>query len=174
VTARQIASAVAAMALLSSPVAGFAERQGSRTPKFADYPAPVFRGRKPSLRMDRREREFRTRFRALHGAPANFAGHYSVGEVGCGMGCTFLLAVDLKTGKPADFGIPSGEELEHCPEEYHDAKGDPVFHEFHFRPDSRLMVVTGKMPDNPCGARYFEERNGNMTLLRDVRLPVPQ
>lgn len=147
-----------------------AQQRAARTPKFADHPVAEFRGSKPPLQLDREERGYRTRYRALYDSPPNFAGHYSVTEVGCGMGCTFLLAVDLKTGKPVSFKVPGGEELTHCPDQYRDAKGEPIFHQIDVRPTSRLMVVSGRMPGNECGARYFVETNGRMMQIRDIHL----
>lgn len=149
----------------------------ARLPRFADFPAALNSGQSAPLRLSRDDLSFKTRIRHLYEAGRrygpNFAGRYSVTDVGCGTECTFLLAVDMRTGRTVDFGIPSGEDLSVCDDRYIDADGGypgEIGKRFYFRPNSRLFVVTGRMPGNECGARYFEERDGRMIMIRDFHL----
>jgi hypothetical protein len=160
-----IASISCALSITSA-----ASRAADQSPKFRDFPAEVFRGQKPPLKLSGNDLDYRTRYRALHRLPPNFAGHYAVSEVGCGTFCTFLLTIDLKTGKSAWLKVPSGEELYVCPEAYVDDRGEEIGRGILFRANSRLMVVFGKTASNECGVHYFEERNGEMILIRDVGL----
>lgn len=102
-------------------------------PGFADYPSksgiagavrlPDFIGR------DRDYRTFRTRIKNGAEQGVNFAGHYSLIQVGCGGGCRIAFLVDLNTGQVADF--PYGGE-EHY--QMH----------LHYLPTSRLLKVRWK------------------------------
>jgi Caspase domain len=102
-------------------------------PDFQDYPSkfaikgnaklPDFNGR------DRAYRTFRTRIRNGAEQGVNFAGHYSLVQVGCGGGCRIAFVVDLNTGQVADF--PYGGE------EYYQMH-------LHYTPTSRLLKARWK------------------------------
>lgn len=63
---------------------------------------PDFQGR------DEWARNFRTRIRDSVNSGANFAGHYSVVEIGCGTFCRFAFVTDVATGEV--FSFPYGGE----------------------------------------------------------------
>lgn len=63
---------------------------------------PDFKGR------DRQFNSFRTRIRDGMRQGPSFAGHYTLIQIGCGMGCSFAIVADNKTGRPASF--PRGGE----------------------------------------------------------------
>ncbi|NTF46076.1 hypothetical protein G6L80_29310 [Agrobacterium rhizogenes] len=63
---------------------------------------PDFKGR------DRQFNSFRTRIRDGMREGPNFAGHYTLIQIGCGAGCSFAIVADNKTGRPASF--PRGGE----------------------------------------------------------------
>lgn len=63
---------------------------------------PNFQGR------DAWSRNFRTRIRKGINAGANFAGHYTVVEIGCGTSCRFAFVADVSTGEV--FRLPYGGE----------------------------------------------------------------
>lgn len=63
---------------------------------------PDFQGR------DEWARSFRTRIRNGINAGANFSGHYSVIEIGCGTSCRFAFIADVATGEV--FSFPYGGE----------------------------------------------------------------
>ncbi|WP_318874286.1 hypothetical protein RWA02_02660 [Sinorhizobium meliloti] len=81
-------------------------------PKARDYPSqgrmigktilPDFKGR------DREFNTFRTRIRNGMSEGPNFAGHFSVIQIGCGTGCSGVIVGDNKTGRPSRF--PRGGE----------------------------------------------------------------
>jgi len=150
--------------------ASIAAQAANANPKFTDYPVTVLKGPKAPLRLEKRDLDFRTRYRNLYKSSLNFAGHYIVDTVGCGVGCVFLLKLDVKTGKPAEWDVTSGEDVTECAEDYRDAKGEVVDKGYYFKPNSRLFVVTGQMPGNECGARYYLETNGKMTLIKEIHL----
>jgi hypothetical protein len=82
--------------------------------RFEDYPAtarlqdgsplvlPDFAGR------DAWARRFRTRIREGLAEGPNFAGHYSLIQIGCGTSCSFAYIVDHATGEILPF--PYGQE----------------------------------------------------------------
>lgn len=63
---------------------------------------PDFRGR------DRAFNSFRTRIRDGMRKGPDFAGQYSLVQIGCGTGCSFVIVGNNKTGRPANF--PRGGE----------------------------------------------------------------
>jgi hypothetical protein len=148
--------------------AGQAQQSTAQNPKFTDYPVSIMKGKKAPLILNKDDRMYRTRYRLLHESSSNFAGHYAVTGVGCGGGCIFVLGVDLKTGKTTSFDLPVGEELSACDESYADANGEMIEKDLWYKADSRLFVVTGRMPNLECGARYFVEKNGKMIALLDI------
>ncbi|WP_436637642.1 hypothetical protein [Microbaculum sp. FT89] len=97
---------------------------------FSDYPPhehftgqprlPDFSGRDSDYRM------YRTRIREGAARGVNFAGHYSIVEIGCGTSCRFAFVVDLRTGEVGSF--PHGGE------ENYQMK-------LLYSPDSRLLKV---------------------------------
>lgn len=48
---------------------------------------------------------------------ANFAGHYAIVEWGCGTNCQEHAVVDVASGKPVAFGIPSEAGLQFMPDQ---------------------------------------------------------
>ena len=101
---------------------------------FADKPAPV-------VLVSAKDRLFRTALRRQAKEGPNFAGHYTMAVIGCGMDSFFVAVIDEKTGRifwppfgcitlAGGFGIPLPE-----------GKGDgpnPAF-----RIDSRLFLTVG-------------------------------
>lgn len=75
-------AAVAVLCLL--PLAAQAAPRAE--PKFADYPAAVYRGARKNVVIDNDTREYRTKFRETNAMPISFAGHYVVNSFGCGTG----------------------------------------------------------------------------------------
>ncbi|WP_171105938.1 MULTISPECIES: hypothetical protein [unclassified Ruegeria] len=81
--------------------------------RFSDFPSKAYLSGSPSLPdfdgRDEAYRMYRTRIRdgALQGI--NFAGHFSMIEIGCGTSCRFAFVVDLRTGQVGDFPY-GGEE----------------------------------------------------------------
>ena len=63
---------------------------------------PDFKGR------DRSFNTFRTRIRDGMRQGPNFNGHYTLIQIGCGTGCSFVVSADNQTGRPSSF--PRGGE----------------------------------------------------------------
>lgn len=94
---------------------------------------PDFRGR------DRDFNTFRTRIRAGMREGPNFAGHYSLIQIGCGTGCSFAIVADNRTGRPMNF--PRGGE-------------DNMYLDLEFQRDSRLLAA--QWADDGAGRCYVE------------------
>lgn len=101
---------------------------------------PDFKGR------DRDFSNFRTRIREGMRDGPNFAGHYTLIQIGCGTACTFVIVTDNRTGRPASF--PRGGE-------------DNLYLDLEYQLDSRL--VTTQWQDysaNKCIIEFFDlDRN---------------
>jgi hypothetical protein len=142
--------------------AGAGARAQGRVPKFRDYPVKaVYRGRPARVVLTPDTRLFRTRLRAAGRERPNFAGRYVVTTWGCGTGCRSGAVVDLKTGRVH----PLPHQL--CCWPY----GEPPYPEpLEFRPDSRLIVLTGargatETEDGQVGVHFYEFRNGRFRHL---------
>lgn len=85
---------------------------------------PEFNGR------DKKYKNYRTRIRNGLNEGPNFAGHYSVVQIGCGTGCSFAFIADNQTGQVFDF--PRGGE-------------DNMYMQLLFKSDSRLIAAMGKL-----------------------------
>ena len=97
---------------------------------------PDFRGR------DREFSSFRTRIRDGMREGPNFAGRYTLIQIGCGAGCSFVILADNQTGRPVSF--PRGGE-EH------------MYLSLDYRRDSRL--VAAQWLDNgtsKCVVEFFD------------------
>lgn len=97
---------------------------------------PDFRGR------DREYNNFRTRIRDGMKDGPNFAGHYTVIQIGCGTGCSFVIVADNKTGKPQ--GFPRGGE-------------DNMYLTLSFEKRSRLLAAQwADYSVSKCYVEHFE------------------
>ncbi|EJJ28479.1 hypothetical protein [Rhizobium sp. CF142] len=119
-------------------------------PNAADFPVqgrfagktvlPDFNGR------DLYFNNFRTRISEGMREGPNFAGHYTLIQIGCGTGCTSVIVADNNTGRPASF--PRGGE-------------NNLYLDLDYRLDSRL--VTTQWQDykaNTCIIEFFDlDRN---------------
>ncbi|MCZ4352306.1 hypothetical protein O4H61_07225 [Roseovarius aestuarii] len=80
---------------------------------FSDFPAKVFLASTPRFPdfsgRDEAYRMYRTRIRGGVAQGTNFAGHFSMIEIGCGTSCRFAFVVDLRTGEVGSFPY-GGEE----------------------------------------------------------------
>lgn len=117
-----------------------------KRPDLSSYPArgrlsgntvmPDFKGR------DRELNSFRTRIRDGMRQGPNFAGRYTLIQIGCGTGCSFVIVANNQTGRPASF--PRGGE-EH------------MYLSLDFRRDSRLVAAQWLNYDtNTCVVEFFD------------------
>ncbi|RVK59251.1 hypothetical protein CN155_08220 [Sinorhizobium meliloti] len=111
---------------------------------------PDFKGR------DKAFNNFRTRIRnGLQEGP-NFAGEYSVIQIGCGAGCSFVIVGNNRTGQPLDF--PRGGE-------------DNMYLTLKYQLTSKLMIAQWADYDqSTCFIEHFQFDGSNWTVLakRDV------
>src|SRR5207249_3061777 len=82
----------------SSVVTGGTSEQ---PPRFEDYPVKeIFRGEPKAVDLNSHPnaKKFRTLLREGSTGPPNFAGHFKVIIIGCGIPCRRVALVDSKTG----------------------------------------------------------------------------
>ncbi len=112
----------------------------------ADYPVktiytgqtqlPDFKGR------DRSFNTYRTRIRDGMRAGPNYAGQYSVVQIGCGTGCSFVIVGDNKNGRPMNF--PRGGE-------------ENMYLQLQFQLYSRLLATQwGDYDSGKCYVEWFD------------------
>lgn len=112
----------------------------------ADYPAKsIFTGqtRLPDFKgRDKGFNTYRTRIRDGMRAGPNYAGQYSVVQIGCGTGCSFVIVGDNKSGRPLNF--PRGGE-------------DNMYLQLQFRLNSRLLAAQwGNYDSGRCYVEWFD------------------
>src|SRR5215470_2345406 len=130
-------------------------------PGFADFPAPDrFEGKPAPVRLlTKQARMCRTMLRDSAKDGPNFAGHYTIGQWGCGAGCVQFAIIDAKTGNvyfpPFYVSIVAG------PEEKMDQIPEPL----QFKRDSKLLIVTGARNEKGGGVYYYKWDNNRLTLV---------
>ena len=142
--------------------------QMGATPRFEDYPAPVYKGRAAALKLNDSEeaRNFRTRLREGAREGVNFAGHYTVVQWGCGTACLQAAFIDAKTGAVFFPRELNGFGVWYWGKEDYDA--------LQFKPNSRLIVMSGfpaseGNKDEPkSGLHYYEWTGRRLRLVKLV------
>jgi len=143
------------------------QKSGGKTPGFADFPAgDRFSGKPAALKISTPQaRKYRTMLRDSVKDGVNFAGHYIVGQWGCGGGCVQFAIIDAKTGDvffPAfSVSVVAGAE----------EKMDEIPEPLQFKPDSRLLVVTGARNEKGGGVYYYKWDNKQLSLISSTPLP---
>jgi len=157
--------------LLATLCVGFftatALAQTSATPRFEDYPAPVYKGRPATLKLNgsKEARNFRTQLREGAKQGVNFAGHYTVASWGCGTACLQVALIDAKTG-----AVFFPEELNGFGVWFWDNNDEAL----RFKPNSRLLVMSGfpasegNKGEPKSGLYYFEWTGRRLKLLKLV------
>ena len=131
----------------------------SDVPKFADYPARLYTGKRAPLRLTASDREFRTRLTDAYTAPIDFAGKYVLALWGCGTECLAGAAIDTSTGRVRWLPIPAC-----C---FGELEGDPIIN----RVNSRLLVIVGQRTDGMTKTWFYELTAGGTWKLRGSALP---
>ncbi|SRR5258708_4007544 len=125
---------------------------------FRKYPAAVFHGQPAVPKLETPlAKEHRTVIRKAVMRGANFAGHYTVVDWGCGTSCGLYVIVDDRTGKvyePPE--ISKGVDLGVTGPE--------------FRPNSTLMVLASCPPPEVYGLKNCERKFYNWDGSRLVLL----
>ena len=107
----------------------------AKTPTFHDYSAQTYTGKNHPLKLTSESRKYRTLFKQMSQQQPSFAGHYVMETVGCGGGCSFALAYNLKTGQ--SFILP--HTFADCYSEQKGFTQNDIF----FQKDSRLVMAVG-------------------------------
>jgi hypothetical protein len=170
-----------AAAVLCVSSAAFVHCQGKNTqtptPRFEEYPVTaVFHGKPAVPILATGQGGYRTRI--LEGAPKgpNFAGHFTIVELGCGSGCISFEMVDAVSGrlyptKPfVGLGIP-----------YKGAAAGREYKGLEYRLDSSLLIADGcpEYTDSTdadfgknCGTRSYKWERGRFVLISSVAVPA--
>jgi len=144
-----------------------AQAARSAPPGFADFPAPDrFEGKPAAVRLTTKQaRMYRTMLRDSAKDGPNFAGHYTLGQWGCGAGCVQFAIIDAKTGSvyfpPFYVTIVAGP----------DEKMDQIPEPLQFKPDSKLLIVTGARNEKGGGVYYYKWDNNRLSLITSTTLP---
>jgi hypothetical protein len=133
-----------------------------KTLEFTKFPAVVYLGSAEQVILpdfsgrDEWARNFRTRIRdGLRKGP-NFAGHYSLIEIGCGTSCRFAFLADARNGQV--FSFPYGGE-----EQYE--------LELLYNRDSRLVKATWMKDWDTCTQQDLEFNGTDFVVLRETTFP---
>lgn len=147
---------LAIAAALMAPLTG--ESAVAADPGFGDYAVsapykgqtrlPDFSGR------DKAFRNYRTRIREGMKEGPNFAGEFTLVQIGCGTGCSFAYIANNRSGKVHAF--PRGGE-------------ENLFMQFAKRRDSRLLILQwGSYATDSCVIEYFEWTGSAAVPLKKV------
>jgi len=128
---------------------------------YTDHPAVSFTGAPKPLSLTARQRYYRTRLAEAYQAPVDFGGSLVVAQIGCGIGCSIVYALDKSSGKVFEF--PLGREQ------------NPEL-EVNYRPDSALIWALWKdRYSSECkaqpwklGARGFARLSPALTIPCEV------
>jgi hypothetical protein len=133
-----------------SAVAGVSAKAAKSAPQFSDY--PVTEPEQPrtadpvALRLaSSSTRRYATLLHQEFGKPANFAGHLRVAQWGCGTDCRNFAVLDLKTGAAST--LPHAEEIS-------GVMGNDD-ERIEFRPDSRLLIISGSINDGTAPGKFY-------------------
>lgn len=137
-------------------------------PRFEDFPAEAaWHGKHVPVVLSQKDRLYRTRLRAAGEGPVNFAGHYSLGEWGCGFECRVGAIIDLNTGHV--IWLPGSVCCFRTAPGSENLKDD--FDPIEYRKDSRLLRLTGIVnEEGDFLAHYYALRGGRLVHLVDVPL----
>ena len=128
-------------------------------PKFADYPAEVFRGRIAKPILDSEWLQDRPELiEVAMMKKVMVAGHYVLAITTCGSSCQQPLLIDAKSGKV--LSVPSVSGWRKYGDDF-----KPVL----TRANSRLFVLQGGLNEkHPVGVHYYLVENGELQLLHTV------
>lgn len=143
---------------------------GFETPRFEDFPVGEegqFKGKPAPVKLTPEARKYRTMIREGAREGPNFAGHYTIVEWGCGVGCVQFAIVDAKTGAvfmPAFYvALPPVTEGE---------TGEPP-EPLQYRPDSKLLIAGGSRNEKGEGIYYYKWDKNRLTLIATAAIKKP-
>jgi hypothetical protein len=136
-------------------------RHFGKLPKFTDFgiTKKIMHGYNPPdfKKRDKSAREYRTRILEGMKAGPNFAGHFSIIEIGCGSSCRFAFVVNNITGKVINFPI-GGEEYQSL--------------DLKYKLNSRLIIASYQK--DTCDVAYFVLKSGSIKNIKTVKYPAPE
>src|SRR5262249_31492183 len=124
----------------------------------------------PDVTSHPRARTYRTALRQEVKEQPDFAGHYTLVQIGCGAGCVIVAIVEARSGRVF---FPGALRQIHSAGWGHEPRGAE------YRLSSRLLVVHGQVnsEEAPNGLSYFEWTGRQLKLLRfearDPGRPAP-
>ena len=132
----------------------------AKTPTFQDYPAQTYTGKNQPLKLTLQSKKYRTLFKQMSQQPPNFAGHYVMETVGCGGGCSFALAYNVKTGQ--SFVLP--DTFADCYSKEKGFKQNDIF----YQKDSRLVMAVGSRygDQEKCETVYYLVENDHFKQIQ--------
>ncbi len=136
----------------------------AKTPTFHDYSAQTYTGKNHPLKLTSESRKYRTLFKQMSQQQPSFAGHYVMETVGCGGGCSFALAYNLKTGQ--SFILP--HTFADCYSEQKGFTQNDIF----FQKDSRLVMAVGSRYGDHAQCEtvyYLVEKNQFKEITKQSR-----
>lgn len=136
----------------------------AKKPTFQDYPAQTYTGKNQPLKLILQSKKYRTLFKQMSQQPPNFAGHYVMETVGCGGGCSFALAYNVKTGQ--SFVLP--DTFADCYSKEKGFKQNDIF----YQKDSRLVMAIGSRygDQEKCETVYYlVENNHFKEIFKQLR-----
>ncbi|MCM1958299.1 hypothetical protein NCZ17_02805 [Acinetobacter modestus] len=131
----------------------------AKTPTFQDYPAQTYTGKNQRLKLTLQSKKYRTLFKQMSQQPPNFAGHYVMEAVGCGGGCSFAIAYNVKTGQ--SFVLP--DTFADCYSTEKGFKQNDIF----YQKDSRLVMAVGSRYEDQekCEKVYYLVENNSFNEI---------
>lgn len=149
--------------------------------KFSSFPAKIYTGKRilPNINSLKRLNSFygealndtglkggkgeKKFIQTLAKAKPNYAGHYVITSFACGLNCTASVAYDVRTGEFMELGGGFAD----CPAtDFNPRQKAAITHQA----NSRLLIVIGATTTGNCIAGYFEEKNGNVSLISQKNL----
>jgi hypothetical protein len=141
----------------------FVDRGEGDLPTFSDYPAKgKFKGKIAKAKIKTpAAKMYRTAITEGAKEGPNFAGHYTITTWGCGASCHAFAIVDANTGTvyTQDLYVVAGLGLDE------DLQNRPMLD---YRPDSRLLIVTGSRNETSQGQYFYKWENNRLVLIRSA------
>lgn len=148
-------------AALALAAAAWPAAADEAVPQFKDFAvAKIHKGKAaPPAIIDSETRTYRSALRKAAAGRVNFAGRYIVATWGCGAACAMGAIINAASGQVTmlPFTISGWRAV-------HDG-----FTPIAFRPDSRLMVFSGRRNEQgEMGRHYYVLERGKLKFLRTV------
>ncbi len=136
------------------------QAQTDRLPTFEDYrTTDTLKGKPaPAKPVSADAKRYRTAIKEGAKEGPNFAGRSTIVTWGCGSACLMFAIVDGTTGRVfvAPFTVSLGGHF------------GQVEDLIDYRPDSKLLIITGDINEEKYGRYYYAWDNGRLNLLHEA------